>query len=333
MAPESDNQSTDLALVTNSAFVPRSLDDAEAMAKRLAQSILIPEHFRNSPANVFWAMALGADLGMSPAQALQAIYVVNGRPGMYADAMVAVVLASGVCHAFDCLESSPARAVFETRRLGRDGRPGAAQRKVVTIEDAERAGWTRNKKYATEPQRMLEARCKSWLARLVYPDVLRGMSAVEDLEVIDAEVISEQTYVRPPTPSNGTAVDPVPPTTTTSAAPPDVAPRPEPEPPTAHDDVIESSPPTAEDLDAELNEAQGIDGVAAVLERKPIADLNLTEICALFVAGDNRPDLHARVARDWPKGVAEYADDRQRLLDAFKAGESARGARFRRGDA
>lgn len=194
------SDSTALATTGEVALRPRTFEDAERWAKKLSESSLVPKHFAGKPQDVFWAIAYGSDLGMSPTAALQAIYVVHGRPGLYADAMVALVLSSGRCDYFRCVESNASAAMFETRRKG------AAEpvRKRVTMEMARAAGWTSNAKYKSEPDRMLEARAKSWLARLVYPDVLAGVQAVEELETIDMVEASPGVYSAPPPPSAST---------------------------------------------------------------------------------------------------------------------------------
>lgn len=198
----SENTSTALATTGAAlALIPKSFEDAEKMATKLSESSLLPDHFKKNPANVFWALALGLEVGFTPVQALQAIYVVHGRPGMYADAMVALVLASGKAEFFRRVESSDTSATYETQRRGGAKTPPL----TITIEDARKAGWAaQNKKYETEPRRMLEARCKSQLARDVYPDVLRGMASVEELYDDGA---GGPTFSAPPPPSKGAIID------------------------------------------------------------------------------------------------------------------------------
>jgi hypothetical protein len=160
------------------ALVPRSMVEAETMATTLAKSSMLPEHFRGKVSDVFWAISYGLEVGLPPVASLNSVYVVHGRPGLYADAMVALVLSSGLAKYFTCISSDAKHATYETHRVG-DPEP---RRVSITIEQAQAAGWTKsNAKYQTEPQRMLEARSKSWLAKDKYPDVMRGIAAVEEL--------------------------------------------------------------------------------------------------------------------------------------------------------
>lgn len=159
------------------AIVPRSIEEAERLSQIMCKANILPEHFRNKPADVFVAISYGLEVGLTPINALQSIYVVHGRPGMYADAMVALVLASGKAMYFRTVEATDTEATVETLRRG-DPEP---RRLTITIAQAKKAGWTSNKKYDSEPARMLAARAKSTLCKDCYPDVLRGMASVEEL--------------------------------------------------------------------------------------------------------------------------------------------------------
>ena len=166
------------AVDTRLALVPKTIADAEVMAVTLAKSGMLPDHFKGRPADVFWAISFGLEVGLGPVASLNSVYVVHGKPGLYADAMVALVLSSGLCKYFRRVSSDDKEATYETLRFG-DDKPTSV---TVTMAQAERAGWAKqNAKYQTEPRRMLEARAKSWLAKDCYPDVLRGVAAVEEL--------------------------------------------------------------------------------------------------------------------------------------------------------
>lgn len=186
---------------TSLALVPRGLSEAQEMSETFSKSQLLPEHFRGKPADVFLAISLGLELGLPPVTALQSVYVVHGRPGLYADAMVALVLASGLAEYFHLVEMTPAKAVWETKRRGAP----QATRIEITIEQARIAGWaSQNKKYDTEPDVMLSARAKSRLAKQVYPDVLKGIASVEEIRDGAAESLG---FSPPPIPSPGQIID------------------------------------------------------------------------------------------------------------------------------
>lgn len=64
-------------------------------AQAVAQSTLIPDGYRNRPANVLWAMDLADALGIPFPQVMQTMVVMRGRMTMSADLMAAVVRRAG----------------------------------------------------------------------------------------------------------------------------------------------------------------------------------------------------------------------------------------------
>ena len=158
-------------------FSPQSIADAQSLAAELAKSILIPKDFKGKPADVFAAITYGHELGLKPWAAMQSLIVIHGKVTMYADAMVALVLASGVCEYFRPVEVTAKSVTYETLRKG-----SAPCSYTFSAEDAKRAKLN-NENYQKFPQRMLGHRAKSFLARDIYPDVLKGLQSYE--EVID----------------------------------------------------------------------------------------------------------------------------------------------------
>ena len=155
-----------------------TVGDIDTMSLRLAKSELVPLAFRDKPANVFLALNMGLELGLSPASSLRAFHVIDGRPSLAADAMVAVVMSSGAARHFVCVESSERIAIYEAQRVG-SPKP---LRKSFSIEEAERANLLGKDNWKKYPQRMLEARAKAALARDLFPDVLHGIYTPEELE-------------------------------------------------------------------------------------------------------------------------------------------------------
>ena len=66
----------------------------------------------------------------------------------------------------------------------------------ITLEMAKAEGWTRNTKWRSMPQRMLRARAVSFFGRDYIPDILNGMSSVDEAEVIEANIKVAPTLLR-----------------------------------------------------------------------------------------------------------------------------------------
>lgn len=164
------------------AFIPRENRNptnqqlAEAFEKSVA-SATIGAHF---------GMSIG--VGSDPFSALQNVHVVNGKPGLYAEAAVSLVQSRG--HDVWTEDLTDTRAIVCGRRAGSEH----VERVVITMEQARRAGWTRNATYQSTPQDMLYARAASRVCRRVAADALKGIGFAEELQDGDAT----------PAPTNGT---------------------------------------------------------------------------------------------------------------------------------
>src|SRR5438094_2447904 len=91
-----NGQPTDLVPTTGSAsfsLSPSSLEEAMKLAELMAKSDLVPKDYQNKPGNVLIAVQMGAEVGLAPMQAIQSICVINGRPTLWGDGLLAVVQA------------------------------------------------------------------------------------------------------------------------------------------------------------------------------------------------------------------------------------------------
>ena len=175
-------------------FNPRTLVEAHQLASALYKSGLLPSEIKSAEA-AFAILAKGHELGLKPMQSFDLICVIKGKPSLSAAGMRALCLARpDVCEYFRNVETTATKATFETKRRG-DPQPVEL---TFTIEEAKRAGLVRpDSNWSKWPERMLEARASSALARLVYPDLVGGVYTPEEIqefapEVINGEVIDEE---------------------------------------------------------------------------------------------------------------------------------------------
>lgn len=182
-------------------------------AQALAKSSIIPSHFRNKPGDVVAAMLLGQELGLGPMATMSHVVVINGNASLNAEGKVALVRKHG--HSISG-ESGPQRA----RVIGRRKDTGDEMTVEWTMEMAQRANLVKPGPWKQYPEAMLWSRAVSQLCRMLFPDVLAGLSYTpeevesftqaegrpagvnEDGEVVDAEVVPEAppatTRRRPP---------------------------------------------------------------------------------------------------------------------------------------
>lgn len=158
---------------------PKSLTEAMEFSEVLSKSGMVPEHYRAKPANVLVAIQWGYELGLAPMQALQNISVINGRPSIWGDAMLALVKAHPMFRGVhEQLEGDT--AVCEVKREMANGEIETT-RATFSIAEAQKAGLT-NKRgpWQSYPNRMLKLRARGFALRDAFPDAIKGLITTEE---------------------------------------------------------------------------------------------------------------------------------------------------------
>jgi len=154
----------------------RNFDQALAMAKVISSSDLVPKDYKGKPENVLVAIEMGKDLGLNPMQAIQNIAVINGRPSLWGDAMLAIVQGHSE---FEYVDETIENGVA-TCSIKRKGKPIVVR--SFSEEDAKTAKllnkdgpWTQYRK------RMLQLRARSFALRDAFADALKGIHMAEEV--------------------------------------------------------------------------------------------------------------------------------------------------------
>lgn len=185
---------------TVQAIVPRSFEEAWRVAGALAASGLAPKDINTQEKCLVIIMA-GAEIGMAPFQALQSFAVINGRPALYGDGMMAVARKHGV-RVEESIEGTGDAMVASCTVKRPD--TGEAITRAFSVADARKAGlWGKAGPWSQYPQRMLGMRARSFALRDGCADLLRGMKMVEEVqdytEVTHSERVPINEYdQRPP---------------------------------------------------------------------------------------------------------------------------------------
>lgn len=183
------------------SLTPTSIDEAMRFADMLSKSALVPKDYQGNPANCVIAMQWGMEIGLQPLQAMQSIAVINGRPAIWGDAMIAIVRGSGLLESMreDIGEAS---CTCTVKRRGE-----AEVSRTYTMEDAKKAGlWGKQGPWTQHPKRMLQMRARAFTLRDVFPDVLRGVFVAEEAQDIPKErdITAEGETLQPTHPSSRT---------------------------------------------------------------------------------------------------------------------------------
>lgn len=164
------------------AIVPKSIDEFSDLAERFSKSSLLPKGMQGKAADVLVTIMAGHEMGLAPMASLRAIHVIEGKPVLSADGMIALVLGSGKATYFERVEESDKAVTYETHRVGAK----TPRRCTWTIEMAKAAGLHLKDNWRAYPRAMLASRAKAELARDVFPDVLAGTYTMEEIEREDA---------------------------------------------------------------------------------------------------------------------------------------------------
>jgi hypothetical protein len=153
--------------------------DPMVFAKEISNSNLVPQQFRGKPADIYLAMSWGDELGLSPIQSLQNIAVINGKPSIYGDSLLALCRRSPD---FEDIketvsgEGSARKAVCEVKRRGQSW-----YKSEFSMADANRAGLlNRSGPWKSYPDRMLKMRARGFALRDVFADKIGGVITSEE---------------------------------------------------------------------------------------------------------------------------------------------------------
>lgn len=179
------NQSNAVAAIPAAqpfSLAPRNFDEAWRLAEILADSDLVPKDFRGKPGNCLVAIQWGAEVNLGALQSVQNIAVINGRPSMWGDALIALVRSSPLCESI--IETDDGHTA--TCRVKRRGEP--EQVRTFSAEDAKHAGLQgKQGPWQQYPKRMRQMRARAFALRDVFADVLKGIPMAEELQDTPAE--------------------------------------------------------------------------------------------------------------------------------------------------
>ena len=155
------------------ALVP--VDQIERMAVSVARSGLFGV---KTPDQAMALMLIAQAEGLHPAIAARDYHVINGRPALRADAMLARFQAAGGKVEWG--------EYTDTKVVGKFSHPSGGSVEIAwTTKMAQDAGLTRNPTWKSYPRQMLRSRCISEGIRTVFPGVVVGTYTPEEVQDMD----------------------------------------------------------------------------------------------------------------------------------------------------
>lgn len=167
------------ALAVSGAVAINGLGEVFRLASALARARgFVPKAYVGQPEAIAAAVLTGIELGIGPMEALRSLHVVDGKPCMAADFMLARAIRAGVRPQW--LRSDAKEARIRLTRAGFE-----PMELAFTIEEAKGAKLTNKDNWQRYPAAMLRARCVSAAMRAFCPDVLgSGIYTPEEMGAI-----------------------------------------------------------------------------------------------------------------------------------------------------
>ena len=139
-------------------------------ASELIKSGFLPSGIK-TPEQAVAIMLKGRELGIPPMQALSHIHIINGKPTMSAELMLAQIMRLHPKTKISYPVRSGEKCEVKVTREGSE-----ASIFSFSIQDAQAAGLLSNPTWKKYPRAMLHARVVSEMARSLFPDAISGVS-------------------------------------------------------------------------------------------------------------------------------------------------------------
>ena len=166
--------------MNNMQLIP--FDQTKLMAQAIAESKLFGIQ---TPAQALALGLLCQAEGRHPAEAARDYHIINGKPSLKSEAMLARFQQAGGKVDWHEYTHESVSGTFSHPQ-------GGSLKVSWTMQDATRAGLTGNPTWKKFPRQMLKARCISEAVRGIFPGVLSGLYAPEEVsEFTPVQAVTE----------------------------------------------------------------------------------------------------------------------------------------------
>lgn len=151
----------------------KGLEIGMRVGASLLKSGLVPSHFKSAEA-VVAAIWYGQEIGFTPMQSLQLIFIVNGKPSVASAGLQAIMLANG-----GKIEDDGTTADICKLAITRNGQ---TRKFAYSMNDAKKAGLAAKDNWQRMPNEMMYARAVSKGGRAMWADKIAGLYSTEELQ-------------------------------------------------------------------------------------------------------------------------------------------------------
>ena len=153
-----------------------TLAQMQETAQALAKTSLAPAAYKNKPEDLLVALLHGDSVGLNPAQSMQSVNVIQGRPSFSAECVVALCRSSP--HFEDLYENITDDGTDQAVAIAIAYRKGCSPVTVrFSVDDAKRAGLWGRGAWRSYPFHMLKVRARTTALKTMFADVLAGVAS------------------------------------------------------------------------------------------------------------------------------------------------------------
>lgn len=153
-----------------------SMQDQMQFAQLVTEGSMVPKDYKGQPANAMIAIGLGQSMGLSPAESLYRIDVIQGKPTASAELIASNIRKAG--HVLRVEVDEQNTSVRATVYRADD--PVFAHTVTRDMNWAKQMGLVSKDNYKRQPLTMLQWRAISGVGRLACPEALYGVQYTPD---------------------------------------------------------------------------------------------------------------------------------------------------------
>jgi len=171
--------------IKSGALAPTNMTEAIQFSEMLASSNMVPKNFQGKPADILVAVQWGSEVGLPPLAALNGIAVINGKPSLYGDAAMSLVVGHAAYGGHEeKLEGEEASCTIVRIVNGKE----VPTVRTFSVTDAKKANlMSKPGPWSQYPKRMLAMRARGFAIRDSFPDALKGVITYEEAADLPTE--------------------------------------------------------------------------------------------------------------------------------------------------
>lgn len=163
--------------------------DMWKIATQYSKSDLVPDTYKGKPQNVVIALGMAQKTGFDVYTIMNNLNIVKGKANWSGSFCRTLIEATGIYKDLDLIEVGErgkdtwgyyAQAIRKS-----DGK--IVKGATVTIAMAKSEGWTKNTKWNTMPELMMQYRCLAFFARVYASSAINGLQTLEEIEDVAVE--------------------------------------------------------------------------------------------------------------------------------------------------